>query len=200
MRNLMIGLLMLLLAPLTGAGTALAQSSYAIQRGDVLQVEVIEDTSLNRSVLVLPDGNISFPLAGSVAAAGKTVDAVAAALAAALSANFAAPPTVYVSVGQLAQPRASGPAVPRTVGIYAMGEVGKPGRIEVEPGATLLQALAQAGGFTRFAATKRVELRRTDAAGNERIYRFNYNGGGISGSTVLQAGDVIVVPERRLFE
>ena len=83
-----------------------------------------------------------------------------------------------------------------------MGEVAKPGGMDVLPGTTLLQALAEAGGFTKFGASKRIELRRTDPSSHtERVYLFNYRGsGGISGSTVLQAGDVIVVPERRLFE
>ena len=45
---------------------AFAQSGYQIRTGDTLQIEVLEDPSLNRSVLVLPDGTISFPFAGSV--------------------------------------------------------------------------------------------------------------------------------------
>ena len=45
-----------------------------------------------------------------------------------------------------------------------------------EPGTTLLQAIALAGGLDRFAATKRIQLRRTDpATGQERLYLFNYN-------------------------
>jgi polysaccharide export outer membrane protein len=200
MHKLLVGALALLLL----AVQAQAQSGYAIQRGDTLRIEVLEDPNLNRSVLVLPDGSISFPLAGSVAAAGRTVDDLSAALVGALSSNFAAPPTVFVSVGQLAERPAGtggGSARPRVVGIFAMGEVAKPGRIDAERGVTLLQALAQAGGFTRFAATRRIELHRTDpATGKEQVYLFNYRGGGISGSTPLQAGDVIVVPERRLFE
>ncbi len=53
------------------AGAALAQGSdYKIRSGDSLSIEVLEDASLNRVLLVLPDGNVSFPLAGNVKAAG----------------------------------------------------------------------------------------------------------------------------------
>lgn len=188
-----------------GAGPATAQSGYAIQRGDTLQIEVLEDSNLNRSALVLPDGRISFPLAGSIRAAGRSVDQIRDALTSALAPNFASAPTVFVSVGRLAPKDPvlpTTPSAPPSTAIFAMGEVAKPGRIEAEPGVTLLQALAQAGGFTRFAATRRVELHRTSpTTGQETVYLFNYRGrGGISGSTMLQEGDVIVVPERRLFE
>jgi polysaccharide export outer membrane protein len=192
--------LFFIVATATGA---LAQSSYAICSGDVLSIEVLEDASLNRSVLVLPDGSISFPLVGTVQAAGRSVADVRSALITGLTPNFAAAPNVYVSVAQLGERRASGngTAAVKTTDIYAMGEVLKPGKIDAARGVTILQALAQAGGFTKFAATKRIELHRTDANGGEQILYFNYRGGGgISGSTRLQAGDVLVVPERRLFE
>ena len=84
------------------AGPAAAQE-YKIRAGDTLQVEVLEDPSLNRTLLVLPDGTISFPLAGSVAASGRTVSQVQSALTSGLSGNFAAAPTVTVSVASLAQ-------------------------------------------------------------------------------------------------
>ena len=63
---------LVLIFSIFAATTAVAQSGYQIQPRDTLQVEVIEDPSLNRSVLVLPDGTIYFPFAGSVRASGQT--------------------------------------------------------------------------------------------------------------------------------
>ncbi|MBC7153941.1 MAG: polysaccharide biosynthesis/export family protein [Rhodobacteraceae bacterium] len=187
------------------AGAASAQSNYRIQPGDTLRVEVLEDANLNRNVLVLPDGSISFPLAGSLRAGGRNVDDVARTLAAQMASSFAVQPTVLVSVAALAprDPRVA--EVPDLMNVYIVGEVNQPGRKEVLPGTTLLQFLAEAGGLSRFAAEKRIQLRRVDpASGQEATYRFNYRtmGGSdsISGTTVLAPGDVIVVPERRLFE
>lgn len=188
----------------TGLSTgAFAQSSYQIRSGDSLQIEVLEDPGLNRSVLVLPDGSINFPLVGTIPAAGRSVSDVRADLSAALASKFAAAPNVFVGVGTLAvvTPRASAAAA--TMSVYAMGEVTAPGKADVAPGTTILQFLAQAGGFTRFAAQKRVQLRRIGKDGAEDVYIFNYDGTGgssIGGSTRLQAGDVIVVPQRKLFE
>ena len=186
------------------ADRAAAQDNYVIRPGDTLQIEVLEDPGLNRSVLVLPDGTINFPMAGTVSARGRSVSEVQQNLSTALAPNFAAAPNVYVSVGSLAQsaPRSSS----RLMDVYAIGEIERPGRAEVDPGTTLLQFLAEAGGPTVFAAEKRIELHRTDSrTGAVSTYLFDYTmpeggGGGISGGTRLAPGDVVKVPQRRLFE
>lgn len=97
---------------------------------------------------------------------------------------------------------APGEALEDTATIYLMGELNGPGTIQVDEGITLLQAIAQAGGFTRFAATKRVELHRVDpTSGVPQVYHFDHKRARASlSATRLADGDVIVVPERRLFE
>lgn len=182
-------------------GPALAQAAYKIQPGDTLQLEVIEDPSLNRNLLVLPDGTVSVPTGGTIQVAGHTVPEVQTSIVHALTPGFASPPTVSLAVGQLA-PRTQTSGTGRTIDVYAMGEVGKPGLVAVTPGTTLLQLLAQAGGFSNFAATRRIQLHRVDTAGRETVYLFNYDavtaGGGPA--VFLQKGDVVVVPQRHLFE
>jgi polysaccharide biosynthesis/export protein len=196
MRKILFAVLVsILTAPL-----ALAQSaSYRIQEGDVLAITVLEDDTLDRQSLVLPDGRISVPLAGSVAARGMTLEAVERTIADKLASNFAVRPNVFVSVVNVAED------VDDTFPIYVLGQVGAPGLVEVEAGTTLLQAVALAGGVDRFAATKRIQLRRTDSkTGQEKLFLFNYNaverGGSIQSMITLREGDVIIVPERRLFE
>jgi polysaccharide export outer membrane protein len=187
---------------------ASAQSGYKIKSGDVLQIEVLEDPSLNREVLVLPSGEFSFPFAGTVSAGGRTVGQVQGAIANGIASNFAGPPNVFVSVRSLRprEPRsARGPSAPATMDIYLLGEVNSPGTKAVAPGTTFLQALAQSGGFSQFAAKKRIQLRRSNAAtGEQTLIKINYralaNGAALKRDVVLQEGDVILVPERRLFE
>jgi polysaccharide export outer membrane protein len=193
-RILLAFMVMLFTAPL-----ALAQvAGYRIQPGDTLAITVLEDETLNRQVLVLPDGRISVPLAGSVTAAGQTVEQLERTIADRLAPNFAVRPNVFVAVTGVQDEV-------ETFNIFVLGRVGQPGVREVEPGTTLLQAIALGGGFDRFAATRRIQLRRTDpATGQERLFVFNYNaverGGAITSMITLREGDVIIVPERRLFE
>lgn len=209
-RTLLGLLLAVLLVP-----AAYAQSGYRIQSGDVLQMEVLEDPSLNRSLLVLPDGTVSLPLVGSLRATGQSIDGMRNAISQALASNFASPPTVFLSVGQLnpvttavtsaaAQAAAANVSTFGTVSVYAVGEFTNQGKLDVEAGTTLLQFLGETGGLTPFASTKRIQLRRTDKkTGSETVYRYDYRAvqrGAQAPVIVLREGDVIVVPERRLFE
>ena len=200
MKRLIITLIAMLVAT-----AAAAQDGYRVKSGDTLKIEVVEDPSLNRNALVLPDGSINFPFAGAVAASGLTAGQIAGNIRAAISSNFASPPTVFVSVNALSAPVITGTAAPATIDIYFLGEWNNPGVQQVKPGTTLLQALSQGGGFTNFAATRRIQLRRTDPATSQTSmvtinYRALANGSRLTKDIVLGDGDVILAPERRLFE
>jgi len=167
---------------------------YRVQPGDTLRVEVVEDQSLNRTLLVSPDGRISLPGAGALRVNGLTIEQIQRALAQRLAPGFVNPPNVFVDIQALA-PEDDDPVTT----IFVVGEANTVGRIELEPGTTLLQAFAEFGGFTNFAATKRIQLRR----GSE-IYTIDYNkildGSSRNGSVRMHEGDVIIIPQRKLFE
>ncbi len=194
------------------APVAAQDGGYLIRPGDTLKIEVLEDPGLNRSVLVSPDGRINLPLTGTVRVSGKNIETVQSELSARLSANFAAPPNVYASIESVAVRAAGGGGgggggsrAVATLEIYIIGEGAKSGKLSVARGTTVLQFFAEMGGFSKFAATKRIQLRRTDPrTKKESNYLINYdaieNGSSRMGATVLQKGDVIVVPQRKLFE
>jgi polysaccharide export outer membrane protein len=170
------------------ANAAVAQAgNYQIQPGDTLAIEVLEDSNLNRNVLVTPDGRFSFPLAGSIAAGGRTISQVERALTSALSPNFTNPPNVFVSVANVAPPTPGDAAEAEdTVTVYLVGEVNAPGPKAVMPGSTIL-------------------LRRTDPqTGASRLFVIDYRaisrGARIVRQPIMREGDVLLVPERRLFE
>jgi polysaccharide export outer membrane protein len=165
---------------------------------------VLEDSTLNRTVLVTPDGRFAFPFAGSLRASGRTVEQIRRSVVASIKGSCASEPTVFVSVAAL-RPEDDEEDELDTINVYFLGEVNTPGLVLVEPGTTFLQGLSQAGGFTNFAATKRVQLRRTDRrTGQQSVTTINYRalseGASLSRSIRLYDGDVILIPERRLFE
>jgi polysaccharide export outer membrane protein len=196
------------LALVIAATMAMSQSSYRLKDGDVVNLEVLEDASLNRSLVVLPDGTINVPFAGTIRAAGQTVSQVQAAITSGISPQFATRPNVFVSVNPkpddpLPPPAPVQPEEEETIKIYFMGEVNEPGLREVSPGTTFLQGVSTSGGLTRFAATKRLQLRRT-SGGRPTLITINYHalsrGAQLEQDIILHEGDVILVPERRLFE
>lgn len=178
--------------------TSAGAEDYRIRPGDRLEVTVLEDPALNRQLFVGPDGRISLPLAGSINAADMTVDAVARALRARLARDFVEPPTVTVSLVGVQDPRVF--QSPSFGAVYIIGQVGAPGRYEVEFPIDVLQMLATAGGAGPFAALGRIQLRRS--AGDVSIFDYRLVEDGAVPINLLQLGDgdVIVVPERGLFE
>lgn len=172
-------------APATGASTPLP-SDYVIGPGDVLQVSVWKNETLSRVAPVRPDGKISMPLLHDVVAAGLTAmqlrDKIANALA-----EFLPNPEISVSVAEVHSLRVS-----------VLGEVMKPGVLELRGHTTILEAIAMAGGFRDFASPSKITVIRTDDKGQSQKIRFNYNRAIANSSDepnmVLRSGDVIVVP------
>jgi polysaccharide export outer membrane protein len=167
---------------------------YALQPGDAIDISVWQDPSLNRQTVIAPDGMISFPLIGQVKAGGKTIPVLEKEFSKRLSKNYKTPPQVTITLSAL---REGGGAQ-----VFITGEVNRPGPYPITPGMSVMQAIAMSGGFGRFAAKSRIQIHRR-VGGNEQMFLFDYSdfasGRNPASDIVLQAGDVIVVPERGLF-
>ena len=163
-------------APSTGA-------DYRLAAGDKLRIEVYKDAQLSQSLQVRPDGKITLPLVGDVAAAGHTSLELRDAISASLK-EYIANPVVTVIVTE---------ASPQVV--YVTGEVNKPGEFTLTGRMSILQALAMAGGFTDFADKKNILIKRTTASGMQTL-KFNYKDALDDDKREplrLQAGDTVVV-------
>ena len=68
----------------------------------------------------------------------------------------------------------------------------------------LMQAISLAGGLGPFGAKRRLQVRRRGIGGDETIFAFDYRayeaGYDLEGNVTLRPGDVVIVPERGLFE
>jgi polysaccharide export outer membrane protein len=80
--------------------------------------------------------------------------------------------------------------------VFVVGEVGKPGSIQLGSDMTVLQVLAEAGGLLEHAKRGGIAVVRTEN-GQEKRFKFNYNDV-VSGkrpeqNIKLQPGDTIIV-------
>jgi len=172
--------------PMTGA-TAPIRGDYVIGPGDTLQITVWKNETLSRTVPVRPDGKISMPLLHDVQASGLTAMQLRDKIATALG-EFMPNPEVAVSVNDV-----------RSLRVSILGEVSKPGVLELRGETTILEAIAMAGGFKDFASPSKITIIRIDEQGKTKRIRFNYNRAVSAGSSdeenlVLRSGDVVVVP------
>jgi polysaccharide export outer membrane protein len=177
-------------------------SAQTLKSGDSLSISVLQDPKLDRQVVVDPSGQIAFPLAGHIRARGLTPQALEDILKSKLAGNYK-DENLDVTVALLNAVKPEIPEEDLKPKVFVTGEILRPGSYVVRQRTTLMQAIALAGGLGPFAAKNRIQVRRRDAAG-EQIFAFNYRayeaGADVEGNVVLHAGDVIIVPERGLFE
>jgi polysaccharide biosynthesis/export protein len=187
--------LVLLLACLN---TAQAQT---LQPGDTLTISVYQDPKLDRQVLIGPTGMISFPLAGQIRAGGLTPDALASAIKERIKSKYTEELDVTVGLVALNVPKV--PEEDLKPRIFVTGEVLRPGFFVMRTKLNVMQAISEAGGFSPFAAKKRIQVRRK-IEGVESLFVFNYDdffsARNFENNISLRPGDVIIVPERGLFE
>ena len=161
--------------PLTDASVLQSVPVYKLGIGDVLRISVYNEDRLTGDFSIASDGNISFPLIGTIPAESKTVDELRDAIALRLAAGLIQQPVVT------AQVITSRP-------FFIMGEVGRPGRYPTGERMTLLKAIATAGGFGYRANTNFVYLRREGLAGEVKI--------AADSDFQVLPGDVIRIGER----
>ena len=161
-------------------------NSFVIGNDDVLAINVWKEPDVSRSIPVRSDGKISLPLVGEVQATGRTPLKLEEEIAARLK-NYIAEPEVTVIVQQINSQK-----------FNILGMVNKPGSYVINNSATVLDAIALAGGFRDFAKQKSIYILRQDADGSQTRLPFNYKEvvkGKNSGQNVkLQPRDTIVVP------
>ncbi|WP_342377570.1 polysaccharide export protein [Myxococcus stipitatus] len=160
-------------------------SSYRIASGDLLNIRVWNQESLTTQARVRDDGRISLLFLDDVEAAGHSPAMLSQQIQTRLK-DYINHPVVTVAL-EMARP----------IKVTMMGEVNRIGPLEIDVGASLLQALAGAGGFTEYAHDDRIFiLRQEDGQAPLRI-RFRYkdliHAEGRAATFRLRPGDVVVV-------
>ncbi len=160
--------------------------TYVIGNDDRLAINVWKEPDLTQTLPVRSDGKISLPLIGDVQAAGRTPHDLEVEISAKLRTYMTAP-EVTVMVLQINSQK-----------FNILGRVAKPGSYSLSTTTTVLDAIAEAGGFQDFAKQKNVYILRAKAGGGEDRIHFNYKdvirGKAPQENIRLQPGDTIVVP------
>jgi polysaccharide export outer membrane protein len=161
-------------------------ADYRLHAGDTLEVSVWKETELQRpTVVIAPDGRFSFPLAGQIVAAGKTVTEVRQELETKLR-KYIPEPVVTVGIVGVAGNTA-----------FVIGQVAKPGAFVMNPALNVLQALSLAGGGTPYAKMDSIIIIRGSQAA-QRVLPFRFSqvsaGRDLFQNVVLESGDVVLVP------
>lgn len=173
-------------APISRDQRPYSTDEYRIQIGDVLDVKFYYNPELNDSVTVRPDGRISLQLAPEVMAAGQT------------------PPDLANQLRERYRSELRNPQVTvivRTFGSQKMfvdGEVGTPGLVTLTGPLTVMQSIAESGGFKETARMNEILVIRRIAAKKPYVMTVNLDDA-ISGTDLgqdiyVQPFDIVFVP------
>jgi polysaccharide export outer membrane protein len=186
-------LVSLLAAVLLGSGcfaravpppAAQPPATYRIGAPDALLVSILPEPTIERQVVVRPDGRISIDLIGDVVASGLTTEQLAGEIRARIS-RFKRDAVVTVAVTES-----------RSSTITIFGQVMSPGSQVLDRETRLAEAIGAAGGTNLFASKGRVRVVRSNPQ-ETRILRVNLRDiqyGDQSTNFMLQDGDIVVVP------
>jgi len=164
------------------------RTEYVIGVGDSLRVRIWKNPELNTDIQVRPDGTITMPLIGDVHAADLTPTQLKHEIKKKLSVfikDEAAVVTVAITDV-------------RSYRVTVSGNVAQPGVLSAERYLTVLEAVALAGGPSRFASPEETKIIRVGSDGKVRHIPVRYDllaqGEHLEMNLVLLRGDQIFVP------
>jgi polysaccharide export outer membrane protein len=137
-------------APKPSPPAAAGYGEYAIGPQDILKIAVYGHEDLTQTVVVQPDGTLSFPLVGRMKVAGLTPKALQEQLGEALGRGFIRHPQVSVVVHEY-----------RSKVVFVVGEVARPGSYPLAGELSVVEVLALAGPMTPAAGSEVIVVRPT---------------------------------------
>jgi polysaccharide export outer membrane protein len=165
------------------------KSEFVIGVSDEMLVTVWRKPELTTTATVRPDGTITMPLIGDVMASGKTPSQLKQEIQRRVAEfiKLDASTTITIAVTAVNSYR-----------FTVSGEVAQPGIHTSKVYVTVAEAIALAGGFTRFAKRDDIVLMRRNQAGVVRripiAYSLIANGEYPEMNLVVLSGDSIFVP------
>lgn len=173
------------------APAATTETEYTIGVGDQLSVQVWKSPELSITVPVRPDGKISVPLIGDVAAAGETTKKLSTTLAQGFSEYVRNAQVTVIVLNP-----SSGEYLRR---VRVTGAVTSPLSLPHQQGITVLDLVLEAGGLTEFASGNKSKLFRR-VGDKMEVYPIYLDDilqkGQLDTNYILAPSDVVTVPER----
>lgn len=154
--------------------------------GDVLNISFPGAPELNTTQKIQANGKVSLPTIGAVTAQGKSIASLQSQLTGMYQSHLQNP-AVLVAVETTAS------------GVYVTGEVMKPGKVTLDRPMTVIEAIGECGGFTKFANPKQVVVVRNQGGKTQR-YALNVAdtfSGASDASFYLRPYDTVLVKQSR---
>ncbi len=163
-----------LLALLCFTAVANEAENYKLGAGDVIVIQVFGEDELKLETQLTDSGTVNYPFLGTIKVVGMSIKELEQHVYNGLKPDYFVEPNVFVGIVQYRP-------------FYIHGEVKKPGGYPYQPGMTVNQAIALAGGLTERASKEKIEISREGDKNNTQTGTLN---------TKISAGDTITIEQR----
>ena len=156
--------------------------NYLLGPGDEIQIQLIGKENQEYLLEVSRDSTLSFPKIGSIPVSGLTFDELKSNLQRRIKRQYIGV-DAFITMGEL-----------RSIQVFVLGEVNKPGSYSVDGLSTMTNALLNGEGISDIGSLRNIELKR---AGEYIATLDLYDlllAGDTSGDLRLRPGDVVHVP------
>lgn len=155
---------------------------YIVGPGDQLNVQLFGSQNRNLKLIVGRDGRVSFPEIGPISVGGQTFQRVAADIESRVARQMIG---VRASVGM---------GDTRSIRVFVMGEVERPGSYTVSGLGTITSALYAVGGIKTIGSLRDIQLKRQGTVVRRLDLYDLLLRGDTSDDAKLLPGDVIFIP------
>lgn len=174
--------------PAASQATPNQPPDYILRAGDEIEIRLFYHPDMNGSMVIRPDGKISFPLVGEQKADGLTPAELSLAISKRLDAEIKNSQSTVI-VKRFSDFR-----------FYVGGEVVNSGVYQLSQPMTTLQAILQAGGFKPTAQPKNIMIVRAVDRQTAQIIKLTLNSSSIEkleakNNIALQPLDIVYVPK-----
>ncbi|MDO6613513.1 polysaccharide biosynthesis/export family protein [Shewanella sp. 1_MG-2023] len=170
-------LVLLLLALVFTSVNAFAENdedNHRLSAGDTIVIKVYGEEKLTLETRLTNSSTVNYPFLGTLALKGLTVKEVENLIYTGLKGDYFVEPSVYVGIVHYRP-------------FYIHGEVKKPGGYPYQPGMTINQAVALAGGLTERASTDKIFISREGTKTQSESAEIK---------TKINAGDTVTIEQR----
>lgn len=148
--------------------------SYLLGPGDKIIIQVMGETDLTIQTQLTDSGKINYPFLGEITARGLTIKQLEDLVYKGLKGDYFVEPNVFVGMVEYRP-------------FFIHGEVKKPGGYPYQPGMTVNQAVALAGGLTERASRDKIIITREASKSTSENANLN---------TKVSPGDTVTIEQR----
>ena len=160
-------------------------SGYMLDKGDVLQIQLVGQNDFNEELLINSDGSISVPDIGQIIIAGLSLDEASRLIQSKVSSAYIGT-EAFINLAEI-----------RDVNILVTGNAQNPGIYTLTGNSNILHAISASGGISEYGSLRKINLLRNNTIIESLDVYDLLIDGQYNLKKRLRSGDVVFIEARK---